>query len=49
MKDGENEIIIFELHTDMPAYQKQDITINYIKNIFWLVSSEMMFCRINPI
>ena len=31
LKDGENEIIIFELHTDMPAYQKQDITINFIK------------------
>ena len=31
LKDGENEIIIFELHTDMPIYQKQDITVNFIK------------------
>lgn len=31
LKDGENEIIIFELHTDAPAYQKESLFVNFIE------------------
>ena len=31
LKDGENELIIFELHTDAAAYRNEQISVNFVK------------------